>query len=883
MSIQDREITKEMQESFLSYAVSVIVARALPDARDGLKPVHRRILYSMNELNLDPTKAYKKSARITGDTMGKYHPHGDQAIYDAMVRLAQDFSLRYPLVDGHGNFGSMDGDNAAAPRYTEARLSRLSMEMLADIEKETVDFQPNYDNEFEEPTVLPARFPNLLVNGSSGIAVGMATNIPPHNLTDVITAIVKRVDDVSGGVETDIKTIIDIIKAPDYPTGGAILGLSGVNEAYRTGRGRVVLRATATIEPMPGGSGREQILVTEVPYQVNKAKLIEKMAELVKDKKVDGITDIRDESNRDGVRIVIELRRDANANVILNQLYKFSSLQESFGIIMLALLDGQPKVLNLMQLVDAYINHQRDVITRRTRFDLNKALKRAHILEGYLKALDNIDEIYNIMRTSKDTPTAKERLKERFGFSEEQATAIADMRLRSLTGLEREKLEEENRELQLVISELQSILADEKHLLRVLKEELLIIQTKYGDKRRTGILHDPGEILDEDLIDEEENVITLSHLNYIKRIPLDTYRSQNRGGRGVVGMQTRDEDWVKDLFVANTHDHVLFFTNMGRVYRMRAFELPEAGRTARGMAIVNLLELSGGETVAAMLPVKMNGKAETAEAAIVSSGITPEYEADDSFDAEQPDDGDDDYTAEQPDEADDGRLAQYLIMVTKRGVVKRTRLSEFDNIKKGGKVALNIREGDELITVLPSDGRCELFLATESGMGIRFPETDVRPMGRTASGVKGMSVRDGDHIVGASAADGYVLFVTENGYGKCTPVSECRNQHRGGSGIIIYKPNERTGPVMDVCAVTQSDEVMLINSDGVIIRIRVADISVQGRYAQGVKLINMGDGVTVKGIAKIKDGAVNGDGAEEPDAGIETEVEAETSVDEIEG
>jgi DNA gyrase subunit A len=808
--IRGIEITDEMQNSFIDYAMSVIIARALPDVRDGLKPVHRRILYAMNELSLEPNKAYKKSARIVGDTMGKYHPHGDMSIYDAMVRMAQDFSMRYPLVDGHGNFGSMDGDGAAAPRYTEARLQRLTMEMLADIEKETVAFGPNYDNEFQEPLVLPSRFPNLLVNGSSGIAVGMATNIPPHNLTDCIQAVMQLIDDMSSGVETDIQTLIDIIKAPDYPTGGAILGVSGVREAYRTGRGRVVLRATAGVEPM--NAGRDRILVTEIPYQVNKARLVEKMAELVKDKKIDGITDIRDESNREGVRIVVELRKDANANVILNQLYKFSSLQESFGIIMLALVNNEPKVLNLHEMLTQYILHQKDVLTRRTTFDLNKALKRAHLLEGYLKALDHIDEVIAIIRSSPDAPAARLRLAERFDFTEEQAAAIVDMRLRALTGLEKERLQEDYAELKILITELESILRDEKHLLRVLKEELSIIQTKYGDTRRTAILHDPGEIATEDLIDEAESVITLSQLNYIKRIPLDTYRSQNRGGRGVVGMQTRDEDLVKDLFVANTHDHILFFTNHGRIYRMRAFEIPEAGRTARGMAIVNLLNLNGGETVAAVIPVSGDSGGE-----------------------------------------------QYLMMVTRQGVIKKTDISQFANIKKAGLIALNIREDDALITVLRTDGKQHIFMATAAGMGICFTEGAVRPMGRTAAGVKGIKLREGDRVIGAAVAEGMILCAAANGYGKCTPAEEFRMQRRGGVGLVVYKPSDKTGALVGVCAVNEKDELMLINSEGVIIRIRVADISVRGRFAKGVKLINMSGGVTVAGLAKIAESALSED------------------------
>ncbi|MCL2360279.1 MAG: DNA gyrase subunit A [Defluviitaleaceae bacterium] len=798
--ISDRNIVTEMEDSFIDYAMSVIVSRALPDVRDGLKPVHRRILYAMNEMGLEPNKPFKKSARIVGETMGKYHPHGE-SIYPTMVRLAQDFAMRYPLVEGHGNYGSMDGDGAAASRYTEARLSRLSVEMLSDIEKNTVDFVANYDGEETEPTVLPARFPNLLVNGSMGIAVGMATNIPPHNLTDVISAVVHRITHQQEGIDTPIKELIDIIKAPDYPTGGAILGTEAIKQAYRTGRGRVVLRAEAEIEPM--SQGREQIRVTAIPYQVNKANLIIKIADLVKEKKIDGISDIRDESNREGVRIIIELRKDANANVVLNQLYKLSPLQESFGITMLALVNNEPKILNLAEMIEHYIAHQKEVITRRTQFDLDKAEKRAHILEGLLKALDHIDEIIALIRSSQDTAEARVKLIERFAFTEAQAQAIVDMRLRALTGLERDRLEKEYAELQALIAELRHILGDDVYLLEVLKAEITLIKDKFGDSRRTAILHDPGEILTEDLIDEAEFAITLSHLNYIKRIPLDTYRSQARGGRGVVGMQTRDEDLVKDLFVAHSHDHILFFTNFGRAYHLRTFEIPEAGRQAMGMALVNLLNLAPGETIAAMIPV----------------------------------------TRDQWD--------GYLIMVTREGIVKRIELSVFSKINKAGLNALGIREGDNLITVLRSDGNREVFIATSGGRGIRFAETNVRSMGRMATGVKGITLRADDYVVGATVADGQVLLVSENGLGKCTPLEECRGQNRGGKGIIIYKPSSRSGPVVGVAAVNENDELMLINSEGVIIRIRVADISTQGRYASGVKLINMGEGVTVVGMAKI--------------------------------
>ncbi|MCL1863844.1 MAG: DNA gyrase subunit A [Defluviitaleaceae bacterium] len=809
--IKGIDITDEMQKSYLDYAMSVIVARALPDVRDGLKPVHRRILYAMSELNLAPNSAYKKSARIVGDTMGKYHPHGDSSIYDAMVRMAQEFSMRYVLVDGHGNFGSMDGDAAAAHRYTEARLSRLSMEMLTDIEKETVDFAPNYDEQFDEPTVLPARFPNLLVNGSSGIAVGMSTNIPPHNLTDVITAILYRINHMREGVETPLKDLIDIVKAPDYPTGGAILGTASIREAYETGRGKVILRADATIEPLPGQSGREQIRVTAIPYQVNKANLVKKMADLVKDKKIDGITDIRDESNRNGVRIVIELRKDANANVVLNQLYKLSPLQESHGIIMLALVKNEPKILNLGEMVEYYIEHQKEVITRRTRFDLAKAERRAHIVEGLLKALDHVDDIIALLRSHQDEAEVTPIMMERYGLSEIQVKAILDLRWRTLLKLAREKLEDEYRDLQALIAELNRILSDENYLLQVLTDELTRIKDKYGDSRRTAIVHDYGDINMEDLIDEAQSVITLSQLGYIKRIPLDAYRSQGRGGRGVIGMQTREEDWVTDLFVANTHDNVLFFTTRGRAFSLRAFEIPEAGRQAKGMPLVNLLNLAGEEKIAAMIPVTKN-----------------DWEG-------------------------------FLIMVTRKGLVKRSLLELYSRINRAGLNAITFKEDDTLIEVLRSDGDRELFLATKEGRGIRFHESQARAVGRTAMGVRGMKLRENDEIIGSTVADGQVLLVAANGYGKVTPVEAFRGQNRGGFGVIIYKTTEKAGDLVGIEAVQENDGLMLINSEGVVIRIRIADISVQGRYASGVKLINMADESTVVSIAKIPDDDDNGE------------------------
>ncbi len=797
----------EMRKSYIDYAMSVIVARALPDVRDGLKPVHRRILFSMNELNLDPTKGYKKSARIVGDTMGKYHPHGDSSIYDAMVRMAQDFSTRYLLVDGHGNFGSMDGDGAAAQRYTEARLSRMAVEMLQDIEKDTVDFVPNYDEELKEPTVLPARFPNLLVNGSSGIAVGMATNIPPHNLTEVIDGIFKIMDNHTiEGRETDVSELLDIIKGPDFPTGATILGTSGIKEAYRTGRGKIRVRAVANIEPMK--NGREMIVVTELPYQVNKARLVEKIGLLVSEKKIEGISDIRDESDRTGVRVVFELKKDANSNVILNQLYKYSQMQESFGVIMLALVDNKPCTLNIKEILTHYIEHQKSVVTRRTRFELKKAEKRAHILEGYIIALDNIDEVLNIIRNSKDTQTAKVNLSERFGLSDEQTGAIVEMRFRSLTGLERDKIENEYAEIKELIKELMAILADEKRLYAVIREELAIIREKYGDSRRTIIQHDPGEIDYEDLIDEEVSVVTQTVMGYIKRLPLSTYRSQNRGGRGVMGMQTREEDTVKNVFIASTHDYILFFTSFGRAFCIKAYEIPEAGRVAKGLAIVNLLNLAAGEKIAAVMPV---------------SEFTDN---------------------------------EYIMMVTKKGLAKKTYMSQFGKIRKGGLLALNFREDDELITVLRTDGTSRIFIATKNGIGLKFDESEVRPMGRTAAGVRAIRLREDDIVVSADTIaagveDTQLLFVSEGGFGKRTDIGQFSLQHRGGMGVRIYKITDKTGCVVGVLKVDDDDELMLINSDGVIIRIRVADISVKGRVTQGVKLINLTEGGTVISMAKI--------------------------------
>ena len=800
-------IEEEMKRSYIDYAMSVIVSRALPDVRDGLKPVHRRILYSMSEMNLDPTKSYRKSARIVGDAMGKYHPHGDSSIYQAMVRMAQDFSMRYMLVDGHGNFGSIDGDGAAAQRYTEARMSKISMEMLADIEKDTVDFTPNYDETLKEPSVLPARVPNLLINGSSGIAVGMATNIPPHNLSEVIDAIIKVIDNyVEEARETSVEELIEIVKGPDFPTGATILGKSGIRSAYRTGRGKIRVRAQAEIEPM-NNNGRERIVVTEIPYQVNKAKLIERIADLVKEKKIDGISDLRDESDRNGMRIVIELKKDANANVVLNQLYKYTQMEDSFGVIMLALVNGKPITLNLKQVLEYYIKHQEEVVTRRTKFDLTKAEKRAHILEGLRVALDNIDEVVKIMRSSKDTPQAKMTLMERFSLSEEQASAITEMRIRALTGLEHERIDNEYKDLMEKIKSLKAILSDEKLLFGVIKSEILSIKLKYGDERRTKIINNPGEINIEDLIEEETSVITMTHLNYIKRTPLVTYKSQNRGGRGIMGMQTREEDFVKDLFLSSTHDYILFFTNHGRVYKIKGYEIPEAGRTARGVAIVNLLEIDAGETITAVVPVK-------------------------------------DFSEDH-----------YLVMITKKGIIKKTDMMSFSNIRKGGLVALNLREDDQLISVFLTNGENELFVATKNGIGIKFSESDVRPMGRTATGVRAITLKEDDYVVSADIiqSDYKVLNVTENGYGKRTQADDFNLQYRGGKGVKIHQITEKTGNLVAVVMIGENEEVMLATSEGVIIRLRGDDISTFSRVSQGVKLMNTADGVNVVGVAKISE------------------------------
>ena len=804
--IHEVDLKKTMESSYIDYAMSVIAARALPDVRDGLKPVQRRILYSMIELNNGPDKPHRKSARIVGDTMGKYHPHGDTSIYGTLVNMAQDWSMRYPLVDGHGNFGSVDGDGAAAMRYTEARLSKISMEMLADINKDTVDFVPNFDDTEKEPTVLPARFPNLLVNGTTGIAVGMATNIPPHNLRETIGAVVKIIDNrILEDRDTDIDELLQIVKGPDFPTGATILGTAGIEESYRTGRGKIKVRAVTNIEPMQNGKNR--IVVTEIPYGVNKAKLIEKIAELVKEKRVDGITDLRDESDREGMRICIELRRDVNANVILNQLYKHTQLQDTFGVIMLSLVNGEPKILNLLDMLTYYIRHQEDVVTRRSRYELNKAEERAHILQGLLIALDHIDEVIQIVRSSKSVNEAKIRLIERFGLSDAQAQAIVDMRIRALTGLEREKLEQEYRELQERIAELKAILADEKRLLGVIREEILIISEKYGDDRRTSIGYDEFDISMEDMIPNEDTVITMTNLGYIKRMTIDNFKSQNRGGKGIKGMQTIEEDYIEDLLMTKNHNYLMFFTNSGKVYRMKAYEVPEAGRTARGTAIINILQLMPGEKITAIISLK-------------------EYNRD-----------------------------NYLFMATKNGLVKKTAVTEYSNIRKTGLQTINLRDDDELIEVKVTDNQKDILLVTKLGKCIRFKETDVRATGRTSMGVIGMNLDDGDEVVGMQldSQGEALLIVSENGLGKRTRMEEFAAQQRGGKGIKCYKINERSGNVVGAKAVNENQEIMIITTEGIIIRIPVDGISMLGRITSGVKLINMDEDISVASIAKVRE------------------------------
>mgnify|MGYP000752775508 FL=1 len=809
--IHDVDLKKTMETSYIDYAMSVIAQRALPDVRDGLKPVQRRVLYSMIELNNGPDKPHRKCARIVGDTMGKYHPHGDSSIYGALVNMAQEWNTRYPLVDGHGNFGSEDGDGPAAMRYTEARLSKISMEMLADINKDTVDFEPNFDETEKEPVVLPSRYPNLLVNGTSGIAVGMATNIPPHNLREVVDAVVKIMDNrILEDRDTEIEEIMGIVKAPDFPTGGVILGTRGVEEAYRTGRGKIRVRAVTNIETLP--NGKSQIIVTELPYMVNKAKLIEKIADLHKEKRIDGITDLRDESNREGTRVVIELRRDANANVILNQLYKHTQMQDTFGVIMLALVDGQPKVLSLLDMLKCYIAHQEDVVTRRTKYDLNKAEERDHILQGLLIAQDHIDEVIQIIRSSQTPQISKDRLIERFGLTDVQAQAIIDMRLRALTGLEHEKLEAEHQELLKKIAELKAILADEKRLLGVIRSELLVIKDKYGDDRRSKIGYDEFDISMEDMIPRENTIIAMTNLGYIKRMTVDNFKAQNRGGRGIKGMQTIEEDFIADLLMTTTHHYVMFFTNFGRVYRLKAYEIPEAGRTARGTAIINLLQLAPEEKISAIIPVK-------------------DYEKDDN-----------------------------LFMVTRKGIVKKTPILEYSNVRKNGLAAINLREDDELIEVKVTNADSEIFLVTRDGMCIRFKETDVRNTGRTSMGVIGMTLSDNDEIVGMQLdhQGDSLLIVSENGMGKRTSMDEFTVQHRGGKGVKCYKITEKTGYVIGVKAVTDENEIMMITTEGIIIQIRMDDVSQLGRITSGVKLINLDAGVTVAQIAKVREKVSDG-------------------------
>lgn len=794
------EIAEEMKKSYIDYSMSVIVGRALPDVRDGLKPVHRRILYSMNELNLTPDKPYRKSARIVGDVLGKYHPHGDSAVYLAMVRMAQDFATRGLLVDGHGNFGSVDGDSPAAMRYTEAKMTKLSLELLRDIEKETVDFEPNFDGTLKEPSVLPSRYPNLLVNGSNGIAVGMATSIPPHNLGEVIDATVHLIDNE----ECSVEDLMQFIKGPDFPTAALIMGKENIAEAYRTGRGKVKVRARAVIEELP--KGKQQIVVTEIPYQVNKAKLVERIAELVKDKKIEGISDLRDESNRNGMRIVIELKRDVNANIVLNNLYKHSQMEDTFSVIMLALVNGQPKVLNLKQILYHYVQHQKDVVTRRTKFELNKAEARAHILEGLRIALDNIDAVISLIRASKTTQEAKAGLIEKFGLTDIQAQAILDMRLQRLTGLERDKIEAEYEELIKKINRLKEILANERLLLNVIKEEMLIIKENYADERRTEIRHAEGEIDMRDLIDDEEIAITLTHFGYIKRLPADTYKSQKRGGRGISALTTREEDFVKHLVSTTTHSRLLFFTNKGRVFRLNAYEIPEGKRQAKGTAIVNLLQLGPNEKIATLLAI---------------------------------------------DEKDENK---YLLLATKNGIVKKTNREEFKNINKSGIIAIGLREDDELIGVKVTDGNKDVLLVTKEGMSIRFDENDIRPMGRTAMGVKGITLSNEDKVVSMSLCEEGtdVLVVSENGFGKRTDINEYRTQIRAGKGIKTYNIAEKTGKLVGAEMVNEDDEMMIINSDGVLIRLRVNEISLFGRVTSGVKLMKTDDEVNVVSISKIK-------------------------------
>ena len=826
--VQEVDMQKTMKDYYIDYAMSVIASRALPDVRDGLKPVQRRILYSMVELNNGPDKPHRKCARIVGDTMGKYHPHGDSSIYEALVKLAQDFNTRYPLVDGHGNFGSVDGDGAAAMRYTEARLSKISMEMTADLNKDTVDFIPNFDETEKEPTVLPSRYPNLLVNGTSGIAVGMATNIPPHNLREVIGAVVKIIDNkINEDRETTLEEILEIVKGPDFPTGGTIIGKTAIEEAYRTGRAKIRVRAVTNIEPMPNGKNR--IVVTELPYMVNKARLIENIADLVKDKRVEGITDLRDESDREGMRIAIELRRDVNPNIILNQLYKHTQLQDTFGVIMLALVDNQPKVLNLYEMLKYYLMHQEDVVTRRTKYDLNKAEERAHILEGLIIALDNIDRVISIIRGSSTVQAAKESLMKEFNLTDAQSQAIVDMRLRSLTGLERSKIEAELADLQKKIEEYRAILADKNKLLTVIKTEISLIADKYGDERRTSIGYDEYDLSMEDLIPDEACVIARTNMGYVKRMTPDNFKSQHRGGKGIKGMQTLEEDYIKDLFMTTSHHVLTFFTNTGRAYKLKAYEIPEAGRTSRGTAIINLLQLAPGETITAVVPVKVEDISDN----------------------------------------------DYLFMATKNGIVKKTPCREFANIRKNGIQAMTLRDDDELIEVKLTDDTTEVMMVTKLGMCIRFKATDVRPTGRSAMGVIGMNLMDTDEVVGVqlNTQGDTMLIVSENGMGKKTDISEYAVQHRGGKGVKCYKITEKTGNVIGAKAVDDTREVMLITTEGIIIRLACRDISTLGRITSGVKLINLDDNVKVATVSKVRKSPSGDDGNETEEFDAESDSE----------
>ena len=845
--VQEVDMQKTRKDYYIDYAMSVIASRALPDVRDGLKPVQRRILYSMVELNNGPDKPHRKCARIVGDTMGKYHPHGDSSIYEALVKLAQDFNTRYPLVDGHGNFGSVDGDGAAAMRYTEARLSKISTEMTADLNKNTVDFIPNFDETEKEPTVLPSRYPNLLVNGTSGIAVGMATNIPPHNLREVIGAVVKIIDNrINEDRDTTLEEILEIVKGPDFPTGGTIIGKTAIEEAYRTGRAKIRVRAVTNIEPMANGKNR--IVVTELPYMVNKARLIEKIAELVRDKRIDGITDLRDESDREGMRIAIELRRDVNPNIILNQLYKHTQLQDTFGVIMLALVDNQPKVLNLYEMLKYYLMHQEDVVTRRIKYDLNKAEERAHILEGLIIALDNIDRVISIIRGSANVQAAKESLMQEFSLTDAQSQAIVDMRLRALTGLERSKIETELSELQKKIEEYRAILADKNKLLTVIKTEISLIADKYGDERRTSIGYDEYDLSMEDLIPDEACVIARTNMGYVKRMTPDNFKSQHRGGKGIKGMQTLEEDYIEDLFMTTSHHVLTFFTNTGRAYKLKAYEIPEAGRTSRGTAIINLLQLAAGETITAVVPVKI----------------------------------------------EDIKDNDYLFMATKNGIVKKTPCKEFANIRKNGIQAMTLRDDDELIEVKLTDDTTEVMMVTKLGMCIRFKATDVRPTGRSAMGVIGMNLMDTDEVVGVqlNTQGDTMLIVSENGMGKKTDISEYAVQHRGGKGVKCYKITEKTGNVIGAKAVDDTREIMLITTEGIIIRLACRDISTLGRITSGVKLINLDDNVKVATVSKVRKNPSDEDGneAEEfseedntkaADTSVAAEGDADNSLDEL--